>query len=78
MKRPLADKVEQALISNKILNPEDCRMLEVTYDKETEELHVNRRLGWSSAILRNLLKVTDKFFLVFTIKDQHTIIIYRS
>ena len=78
MKRPLADKVEIALMSSIILNPEDCRMLEVTYDIETEELHVNRRLGWSSAILRALLKITDRFFLVFIVKDQHTIIIYRS
>lgn len=78
MKRPLADKVEVALLSSTVLNPEECRMLEVTYDKETEELHVNRRLGWSSAILRSLLKITDRFFLVFTVKDQNTIIIYRS
>jgi len=77
MKRPLADKVEKSLISNSFLNPEDCKMLEVTYDNETEELHVNRRLGWSSPVLRSLLKITDKFFLTFTVKDQFTIIIYR-
>lgn len=78
MKRPLADKVQEAIRSNVLINPQEYKSLEITYDKETEELRVNRHLGWSSAILRSLIKITDKFFLVFTVKDQHTIIIYRS
>jgi len=78
MKRPLADKVQEAIRSSKVINPEEYKTLDITYNNETEELHINRELGWSSGIIRSLLKITDRFFLVFFVKDQNTIIIHRS